>query len=122
MSIMNFERLLKSYTNFCIMWGKFNNPIDEWMVQCLHKEIIKEVTLMNKQQTIETKPEAQELKLYVWEDFCPDYTGGLAFAIATNEAKARKLIKRDSKNISNWGTLTIYPLTKPVGFYVVGGG
>lgn len=29
------------------------------------------------------------LKLYVWDDFAPDYTSGLAFAITANGAKSK---------------------------------
>jgi hypothetical protein len=34
----------------------------------------------------------KKLYLFVWSEFAPDYSSGLAFAIATAEAKARKLI------------------------------
>ena len=34
------------------------------------------------------------LKLFIWTGFCPDYTGGLAFAIARDESDARKQIER----------------------------
>ena len=32
------------------------------------------------------------LKLFIWTGFCPDYTDGLAFAIAGDETEAKKLI------------------------------
>lgn len=32
------------------------------------------------------------LKLYVWEEFCTDYSPGLAFAIAKSEEDAKKQI------------------------------
>ena len=35
-----------------------------------------------------------ELFLFVWDKFCPDYTGGLAFAIAETLEKAQYLIKK----------------------------
>ena len=36
-----------------------------------------------------------KLKLFVWTRFCPDYTSGLAFAIAKDELEARRLIETD---------------------------
>lgn len=74
------------------------------------------------------------LKLFVWTDFCPDWTGGLAFAIAKTEKGARRLIQeerspayaRDPKKhpygkISEWGDLEVYPLTGPIARCVSGG-
>lgn len=61
--------------------------------------------------------------LYVWTDFSPDYTSGLAVAIARDETEARKLvIKANGYNTSLWGTLSVHPLTKPVAFAIPGGG
>ena len=63
------------------------------------------------------------LKLYVWEDFSPDYTSGLAFAVASSEADAKKLIE---KAFGLWpsasGTLLVYPLNRRIAFAVSGGG
>lgn len=39
-----------------------------------------------------------KLKLFIWTDFNPDYSGGLAFAIAKDETDARKLIEEDYGN------------------------
>jgi len=62
-------------------------------------------------------------KLYVWTGFEPDYTEGLAFAIAGDEDEARELValKFGWPSIT-WGNLTIHNLNKPVGFCVSGGG
>ena len=63
-----------------------------------------------------------ELKLFVWTDFAPDYTGGLAFAIARDEIEARKLIvKENGDGVGSWGTLEIRPLNKKVARLVTGG-
>ena len=63
------------------------------------------------------------LMLYVYTDFCPDYTGGLAFAIATSKAEAKNLIaaKCDTVNIYDWGVLHVLPLTEVHAFCVLGG-
>ena len=54
-----------------------------------------------------------ELKLFVWTRFSPDYTGGLAFAIAESEYEAREMIiKTRGYNPSDWGSLKIRGLTK----------
>ena len=64
-----------------------------------------------------------KLKLFVWTDFSPDYTSGLAFAIAKDETEARKLVvaQRGYEPYA-WGTLTIHPLSKKLAYSVSGGG
>lgn len=63
------------------------------------------------------------LKLFVWTGFSPDYTSGLAVAIAKDETEARKLIeKKHGYSPSTWGDLEILPLTKKTAFSVSGGG
>lgn len=63
------------------------------------------------------------MKLFIWTDFSPDYTSGLAFAIAKDEAEARKLIEKErGYKVYDWGTLEIRPLTKKVARCVSGGG
>lgn len=63
------------------------------------------------------------LRLFVWERFCPDYTIGLAFAIAKDETEARKLIEQDRGcGVYFWGELKIYPLTRKIAKSVSGGG
>jgi len=63
-----------------------------------------------------------KLKLFVWTEFQPDYSGGLAFAIAETEAQAREMIEKDySWGVSEWGTLQILPLNTPIAFQVSGG-
>lgn len=69
-----------------------------------------------------------KLKLFVWEGFSPDYSDGLAFAIAKNEKEARKLVIKEIGSFpgntgpSNWGDLTVYPLRKKIAKSVSGGG
>jgi hypothetical protein len=84
---------------------------------------------MNTEETnppavvLSTAQLAPKLRLFVWTDFCPDYTGGLAFAIAKDETDARKQIEKDRVySIYEWGTLRIYPLTKRIARSVSGGG
>lgn len=63
-----------------------------------------------------------KLKLFLWTDFCPDYTGGLAFAIASDEADARKQVgERIGYIPSDWGTLTIHRLDRKIARSVYGG-
>ncbi len=68
------------------------------------------------------------LKLFVWTDFDPDYTGGLAVAIAETEEQARAMVSAEHTveltgrlAITDWGDLAIYPLDKPCTFSVSGG-
>ena len=62
------------------------------------------------------------LKLFVWTNFAPDYTGGLAFAIAENETEARQLVVAErGYSVYYWGDLTIYPISKKIARCVSGG-
>jgi len=64
-----------------------------------------------------------KLKLYIWKDFNPDYTGGLAFAIAKDETDARKLIEKEMGfSIYDWGELEVKPLLRRIARAVSGGG
>jgi hypothetical protein len=67
-----------------------------------------------------------KLKLYVWEDFRPDWTEGLAFAIAENIEEAEQIlfekmgVEKDSTGMEYWGAAKEFPIKK-IGFYVNGG-
>lgn len=51
------------------------------------------------------------MELYIWTNFSPERTGGLAFAIAQNEAEARCLvIKEHGYEPMTWGDLDIRPV------------
>jgi len=64
-----------------------------------------------------------KLRLFIWTEFCPDYTSGLAFAIAKDETDARKQVtKKFGWEPYQWGTLEIRPLDKRVARCVSGGG
>jgi hypothetical protein len=64
----------------------------------------------------------KKLKLYVWRDFCPSWSGGLAFAIAYDEEDAKKLVEKSlGMTPSCWGELTVYPLTRKIAESVSGG-
>ena len=65
-----------------------------------------------------------KLKLFIWTGFSPDYTDGLAFAIAENEDEAKTLVEKffGFNRITQWGDLEILPLTRRVGRCVFGGG
>lgn len=62
-----------------------------------------------------------KLRLFVWTGFNPDYTDGLAVAIAKDETDARKLIEKRGF-VYQWGELKIYPLTRRMAVSVNGGG
>ncbi len=64
-----------------------------------------------------------KLKLFIWTDFCTDYTSGLAFAIAKDETDARKQIEKERGHpVLDWGDLEIKPLSRRVARCVSGGG
>jgi hypothetical protein len=61
------------------------------------------------------------MKLFIWTGFEPDWTGGLAFAIAKDEKEARKMIvKENGCNPSDWGNLEVRPLNRKVAKCVSG--
>jgi hypothetical protein len=64
----------------------------------------------------------QKLMLYVWPKFAPDYTDGLAFAVAESEEQARELVSLVKGYApEDWGTMLVYPLTDPVAYAISGG-
>ena len=63
------------------------------------------------------------MKLFIWTGFSPDYTSGMAFAIAKDESEARKLIeKHRGFKVYDWGELEVRPLNRKVARSVSGGG
>ena len=66
---------------------------------------------------------SEKLRLFIWTDYAPNYTGGLAFAIAKNETDARKqVIKKTGYEPDSWGDLKIKPLTRRTCEVCTGGG
>jgi hypothetical protein len=64
-----------------------------------------------------------KLQLYIWTDFCPDYTPGLAFAVAETKEEAEHLIEKEHGfEVYNWGTLEVRPLNVKTARCVYGGG
>ena len=62
-------------------------------------------------------------RLFVWTKFAPDYTEGLAFAVAeTTEQAHRLVIEHLGYEPSDWGRLYIYPIRAGIAFAVPGGG
>ena len=70
-----------------------------------------------------------ELKLYVWPEFLPDYTPGLAVALAYSEEEAMAMIEKQypegswltKRQPRDWGPLEVHGLESPVVFSVTGG-
>jgi len=64
-----------------------------------------------------------KLKLFIWTDFSPNYSGGLAFAIAHDETEARKLVEEQRGcDVFYWGDLEVRRLDQRVARCVIGGG
>ena len=53
-----------------------------------------------------------DLKLYVWTNFCPDWTSGLAVAIADTVGEAKLLVQAAYRPMCvwDWGTLSIHDI------------
>jgi hypothetical protein len=65
----------------------------------------------------------RKLKIYVWTGFCPDYTSGLAVALASDETEARELVtKTHGYEPYYWGTLEVHSISEPFAASVAGGG
>lgn len=63
------------------------------------------------------------MKLFIWTGFSPDYTNGLAFAIAKDVEEAKKLIiKEHGHEVYEWGDLEVRRLDRKVARCVAGGG
>lgn len=73
----------------------------------------------------------KNLKLYVWPNFAPDYSKGLAFAIAESEEEAKKLIYEQTgieheegsefcPEYPIWGIMEVHPIEK-LAFGIPGG-
>lgn len=64
-----------------------------------------------------------EMKLFVWTGFCPDYTDGIAFAIAeTIEQAQQMVIVAKGYEPFDWGALSVHPVDSPIAFAISGGG
>ena len=64
-----------------------------------------------------------KLKLFIWTGFSPDYTDGLAFAIAKTESEAKKLIEKErGYEVYIWGDLEVRRINWRVARCVSGGG
>lgn len=62
------------------------------------------------------------MKLFVWTDYCQDYSTGLAFAIAENIEQAEKLLAASVGYLPEArGQVQELPITEPVAFQVYGG-
>jgi hypothetical protein len=65
----------------------------------------------------------KKLQLFVWTNFCRDYTGGLAFAIANDVIEAQKMIEEKMQyGVYDWGTLSVHEIDKSFAECVSGGG
>lgn len=64
----------------------------------------------------------RKLKLYVFKDFARDWTGGLAVAIARDEADAKAQITKMMGDHNSWGTVSAHRLDRRAAFAVYGGG
>jgi hypothetical protein len=65
------------------------------------------------------------LSLYVWDEFCPDYSDGLAFAIAPDLESARAAVLSTTTadpQWMEWGPVTVHPISDGICYTRLGGG
>lgn len=55
---------------------------------------------------------AKKLKLYVWEEYAPDYSPGLAFAIAENVNDTYAMLKEKEQFLCDCGPVVEYDIEK----------
>ena len=61
------------------------------------------------------------MKLFVWNHFCPDWSDGLAFAIAETVDEAKQMIIEDTDtDFIEWGVCRELPIDGKVSYYVYG--
>jgi len=78
-------------------------------------------TLAGKTEA-ELKPDAEH-RLYIWHEFAPDYRHGLAVAIASSEAEARRLVVEHLRfDPDDWGPLTTHALDSTAAAWALTGG
>ena len=95
--------------------GDTMREFEAWINNKYKKEKLELVCLLFSQTYLFKKKDnvKKELKLFVWTGFSPDYTDGLAFAIAEDAAEAMKLVEENRGfEVCEWGKLAIYPLDK----------
>ena len=64
-----------------------------------------------------------KLKLYVWKGYCPDYMGGMAFALAYSKAEAKAaIVKVRGREPHEWGTLRVHRVEAGRAEEIAGGG
>jgi len=65
------------------------------------------------------------VNLYIWDNFCSDFSSGLAMAVAHNKTEAIKLVNELPTCLlypaDDWGDCDIYPLGDPIAFATRGG-
>jgi hypothetical protein len=68
------------------------------------------------------------LKVYVWDKFAPDYTNGLAFAVAFDMPEAMEAVRREliasglHSYEPQWGPVSVYDVTELPAAACTGGG
>jgi hypothetical protein len=64
------------------------------------------------------------MQLYIWNDFCPDYTSGLAVAVASSLEEAKALVLKDcgfEDDWISWGSYYTKTLDSAFAIAVCGG-
>lgn len=91
----------------------------------LLKKRTNESKKKGKKPIVEATAATGPMQLYVWTGWGADYTDGLAVALAHSKEEAMTVIEAQSATPDRgprWGELTVYPINKPFGVSVFGGG
>jgi len=100
------------------------NPRTEIVIDESGKITIRSGGTLTGEAETDPEPIAEpERRLYVWREFAPDYKSGLAVAIASSEAEARRLVvKHLGLRPDDWGPLTTCTLDATATAWAVTGG
>jgi len=102
--------------------NKESKAMKENTVEYLGKRVEELEKQLEERDEPKSEAKMEHATLFIWTEFCPDYFGGLAFAVAENENQARELIiKEYGYSPSNWGKLEKWTLGYPVAKAIGGG-
>ena len=103
-------------------------PTKNWQKYCKKPECRRYATKIRQQKFRNSPKDRGVRRLYVWTGFCPDYSDGLAFAIADSLEEAKEHVKKTrlvnrpwDDGLDSWGELHVHGLREKVCYFVDGG-
>jgi hypothetical protein len=112
-------------TSWCLLLcdscgGKFRKIV-EVVDNMVHITYMCSECLFRAYEMINDSRINEHLKLFIYDNFSPNYYYGLAFAIAANEEEAKYIIAGDYVDSFEWGDVTIKEISEKEGRCITGG-